>query len=94
MIIGVLAGFLMPAQAQPDHRYEAFLGYSYLDAKPDRDLDSFGMHGAHIEIFVPLSRWFGPVLDLSGHAGTVDAPPNRYGVSEIDVSQFAITTGL
>jgi len=96
MLVGLLLGVLMPApaQAQYDTRYEVFLGYSYLDAKPDSDIDRFGMSGAHIEIFLPLSEKFGPVLDLSGHTGTADAPPNSYGVSEIETSQFAITTGI
>ncbi len=83
-----------PAQAQYDNRYEVFIGYSYLNAKPNRDLDHFGLHGAHIEVFYPVSRRLGPVLDLSGHFGTVDVPPNIYGVSEVEISQFAITTGI
>ncbi len=96
MLVGVLWGGLLPApaQAQDDPRYEVFLGYSYLDAKPDGDIDSFGMHGAHLEVFFPVTRRFGPVLDLSGHVGTADAPPNVFQVSEIEISQFAITTGL
>jgi len=96
VLVGLLVGWLMPfeAQAQVDTRSEVFVGYSYLNAKPDRDIDRFGMSGVHVEVFVPLSRRFGPVLDLSGHAGTADAPLNRFGVSEIDVRQLAITTGI
>ena len=96
MLVGVLWGGLLPApaKAQDDPRYEVFLGYSYLDAKPDNDIDSFGMHGAHLEVFFPVTRRFGPVLDVSGHVGTADAPPNIFQVSDIEISQFAITTGL
>ena len=96
MLVGVLWGGLLPApaKAQDDPRYEVFLGYSYLDAKPDNDIDSFGMNGAHLEVFFPVTRRFGPVLDVSGHVGTADAPPNVFQVSDIEISQFAITTGL
>jgi len=96
ILLGVLWGGLLaaPAQAQQDARYEIFLGYSYLHTKPDGDINSFGMHGAHMEIFVPMSQRFGPVLDLSGHVGTADAPPNIFQVSDIEISQFAITSGI
>jgi len=96
ILVGVLWTVLLPVltHAQVGTQNEAFLGYSYLDAKPDDDLSSFGMNGAHLEVFFPVSRRLGPVLDLSGHVGTVDAPPNIFGVSEIEITQFAITSGI
>ena len=94
MLVGGLWGGLLPAQAQHDPRYEVFLGYSYLDAKPDGDIDSFGMHGAHLEVFFPMSRRLGPVLDLSGHVGTADDPSNIFQDSDVEIGQFAITTGI
>ena len=77
-----------------DHQAEIFLGFSVLNAQPDSLLDSFNMSGGHIEVFVPFSRKFGAVLDISGHTGTVDAPTNIFGVSEIELTQFAILTGI
>ncbi len=77
-----------------DHQAEIFLGFSVLNAQPDSLLDSFSMNGGHVEVFVPFSRKFGAVLDVSGHTGTVDAPVNIFGVSEIELNQFAILTGI
>jgi hypothetical protein len=85
---------LQPAAAQYEGRSEVFVGYSLLRAEPDVDLDPFGMNGAHIEIFHAVSERWGPVLEVSGHAGTVDAPPSAYGVSRIEVGQFAVMTGV
>jgi hypothetical protein len=92
LLLGALA--VQPAAAQAMGRTEVFVGYSLLRAEPDVDLDPFGMNGVHIEVFHAISERWGPVLDVSGHTGAVDAPPTAYGVSRIEIGQFAFMAGI
>jgi len=95
-LLGLLWVLLVPGatQAQDGPRYEVFLGYSYLNAKPANTIDRLSMHGAHLEVFYPISRRLGPVLDISAHIGTTDIPQSTFGASEVNISQYAITTGV
>jgi hypothetical protein len=82
------------AAAQSVDQNEFFFGYSLLNAKTDSDLDRSTLHGGNLAFFYAISEGWGLVLDVSGHGGTVDAPEGVYGVSEIEVSQLAIMTGV
>jgi hypothetical protein len=81
----VLQPFTLLAQDYP--RAEAFGGYSYFRANPER----FNLNGWNASVSGNLGRWFGVVGDFSGHYGA----PSVFGftVPGVNISSHTYMGG-
>jgi hypothetical protein len=73
---------------------QLFVGYSLLDAEPDRAVETVLMNGAHAQLVLVERDDWGLVLDVSGHVGTGDTRVDDLGVREVDLAYFTALVGL